>query len=380
MIIFFGIVLVVYSAVNYYIFRRGMNSLSNDKVTRISYVIIFIILALSYIAGRIFEHYGYIQPAEIFTTIGAFWIAAILYLFLLILLVDFLRALDSIFHFFPEFIKTNRRRTKLYTFYSIAGITCIILLFGYINASNPIVKNIHIKVNKSVEGMKTLRIALVSDIHAGIINGREFVEELTDDLSELRPDIILLPGDIIDESGYVIKEKEILAPFKSLSPKYGIWAVAGNHEYYGGINLSLRLLKQSGIRVLRDKFVKIDNKFYVIGRDDRSGERIGNKKRKKLKSIMEGIDKDLPVILLDHQPIGLEEAWKQNIDLQVSGHTHHGQLFPLNLITNSVYELSWGYMQKDNTHYYVSCGYGTWGPPVRTGNTPEIVVITITFD
>ena len=94
---------------------------------------------------------------------------------------------------------------------------------------------------------------------------------------------------------------------------------------------------------------------------------------------MEGIDKNLPMILMDHQPVHLEEAEKAGMDLQLSGHTHHGQLWPFNFITKKVYELSRGYKKKGDTQYYVSCGVGTWGPPIRTGNRPEIIALTITF-
>jgi len=380
MIIFFGIVLTVYLTVNYYIMRRGLQSLPRRKSLRIAYISVFILLALSYIAGRLFERWEFIDLARIFTLVGAFWIASILYFFLLILFADFLRALNGFFHFFPDFIKQNWQKTKLITFYSIIGITVTIVFFGYVNAHEPVVNNIYIKVDKKVKGMKTLRIAAVSDIHLGIINGKSFVNDLTKRLQKLDADIIVLPGDILDESESAAVDYTICQSFKLLNPKYGIWAVPGNHEYYGGINHAMRFLRYCGIKVLRDNCVEIDEKFYLAGREDYSKNRLTEKARKELNVILKGIDRTKPVILLDHQPINLNDAYREKIDLQISGHTHHGQLWPLNIITNAVYELSYGYMQKGKTHYYVSDGYGTWGPPVRVGNTPEIVLITITFE
>ncbi len=380
MIIFFGIVLTVYFAINYYIMRRGLQALPRRKAVKITYTTLFTVLALSYIAGRLLENWGFTDLALIFTLTGAFWIAAILYFFLLILFVDFLRALDGIFHFFPAVIKKNWQKTKQITFYSIIGITITIVFLCYVNARDPVVENIYIKINKHVPKTKVLRIAAVSDIHIGIINGKKFIDNLTKRLQDAEADIILLPGDVLDESESVVINTSICESFKELRPKYGIWAVLGNHEYYGGIENAVRFLRYCGIRVLRDDCVLIDNKFYLVGREDYSQNRLSEKGRKRLKDIIKGIDKSLPVILMDHQPIDLSEAYNEKVDLQISGHTHHGQLWPLNIVTNAVYELSWGYLQKGNTHYYVSSGYGTWGPPVRTGNTPEIVLITITFD
>jgi len=123
----------------------------------------------------------------------------------------------------------------------------------------------------------------------------------------------------------------------------------------------------------------VKNSFTIVGREDRSYNRGSARRRKSLEELMKGVDRSLPVILMDHQPFALEEAVSHSVDLQLSGHTHHGQLWPFNFITKRVYELSWGYLKKGATHIYVSCGVGTWGPPVRTGNRPEIVNIKLSF-
>jgi predicted MPP superfamily phosphohydrolase len=122
-----------------------------------------------------------------------------------------------------------------------------------------------------------------------------------------------------------------------------------------------------------------DDSFYVVGREDLTINQFTNLKRKELSEIVEGIDPSKPMILLDHQPAKLEQAEKNGIDLQLSGHTHNGQLWPFNFITRMVYELSWGYKQKGSTHYYVSSGVGGWGPPIRTVNRPEIISILLNF-
>jgi len=126
--------------------------------------------------------------------------------------------------------------------------------------------------------------------------------------------------------------------------------------------------------------VKINDSFYLIGREDRDKPRFAGRERKNLEEIVEMADAGYPLILIDHQPYYLEKAASLGIDLQVSGHTHHGQLWPLNFVTSAIYTISYGYGKIGNMHAYVSNGVGTWGPPVRVGNRPEIVNLRITFE
>ena len=154
----------------------------------------------------------------------------------------------------------------------------------------------------------------------------------------------------------------------------------GNHDEMGrSVEEIVKTFKASGINVLRDKAILINNSFYVIGRDDISQESQTKIKRKDLSDIIKDLDKSRPLILMDHQPRDFADTQKNGIDLQVSGHTHRGQLFPANLITNLIFEIDYGYLQKDNSNFIVSSGYGTWGPPIRIGSRSEIVEIDIDF-
>jgi predicted MPP superfamily phosphohydrolase len=139
-------------------------------------------------------------------------------------------------------------------------------------------------------------------------------------------------------------------------------------------------MEDYGMKVLRDNYVLVDSSFYLVGREDVVMNQFTGKERKTLKDIISTINSSHPKILLDHTPVKLEQAVKNGIDLQFSGHTHHGQIWPGNIITNMIYEVSRGYKKKGNTQYYITPGAGTWGPPVRTGSKSEIVNIKITFD
>jgi predicted MPP superfamily phosphohydrolase len=196
----------------------------------------------------------------------------------------------------------------------------------------------------------------------------------------LDPDIVLLPGDIVDEDLNPVIKENLGESLRTIKSKFGVFAVTGNHEYIGGVEEAVSYLTENGVHFLRDESILINHTAYLLGREDRSVNRFKNKSRKTLQEIMQGVDKHYPIISMDHQPFHLAEAEENGIDLQLSGHTHNGQLWPLNYITDAIYEVDWGYKRIADTHIYVSCGVGTWGPPVRSGNRPEIVNIKLDFE
>jgi predicted MPP superfamily phosphohydrolase len=247
-----------------------------------------------------------------------------------------------------------------------------------VNTLIPRVRSLEIDVIKPAVPLKQLKLVMVSDIHLGTIiqNGR--LLQIVDMINELKPDVVMLPGDIVDEDVSPAMEKFMAKTFQNLQSRFGTFATTGNHEYFSGVTQAVKFMEKGNIRVLQDEAVKVADAFFIVGRKDRMAERMAGG-RLNLETIMQSVDPSLPVILLDHQPYQLEEAQENGIDLQLSGHTHHGQLFPFHLITRLVYELSWGYLEKGGTHYYVSCGIGTWGPPLRTNSIPEIVQITLRF-
>jgi predicted MPP superfamily phosphohydrolase len=146
----------------------------------------------------------------------------------------------------------------------------------------------------------------------------------------------------------------------------------GNHDYIANANRTIPFIKSTGIHLLRDEAILVDSAIYIVGRDDRS-----NPHRKPIKEILKGLNTNKPLILLDHQPYHLEEAANAGVDFQFSGHTHRGQVFPINLITDAIYEKSHGYLKKGNTNIYVSSGLGIWGGKFRIGSQSEYVVINL---
>ena len=378
---FFSIVLLLYAGINVSIFIKAKAVVPDAY--RFLFTVVFIAIASSYIVGRLLERVALSWFSPAFggglVWIGSFYLAAMVYFFLIGLCIDLLRLIDFIVPFFPSFLKSNLEQTKQILGLVVFVAVSIAILVGHLNAITPRIKTLDLTIPKNAHSLKSLSIAVVSDIHLGTIVCKSRLEHIVDEINKLEPDLVLLPGDVVDEDlGPVIRQNlgETLSTIKA---KYGVFGITGNHEYIGGVEQACSYLTEHGIRMLRDETIKVDDGFYVVGREDRSVKQFYGKRRRPLEELLAGVDTTLPVILMDHQPFGLDEAAKNGIDLQLSGHTHHGQMWPFNYITEKVYELSWGYMKKGNTNIYVSCGVGTWGPPVRIGNTPEIVNVKLSF-
>jgi hypothetical protein len=322
----------------------------------------------------------WISPvSNFFTFVGSFWLAVMVYLLMTVLVIDVIRL---ILYFLPKIalLTDNYDQVKKVLFFSITGLVGLVVLIGHINALYPRVKRLDIHIDKKAGQLKTLHIAAASDIHMGTLVGPFRTAKLVRMLNECNADVILLAGDIVDEDLAPVIHNDLGRSLVKLKAPMGVFGITGNHEYIGGADSAVKYLKDHGIQMLRDTAIKIENSFYLAGRNDRDSKRFSSKERKSLDKVLESVDFSLPVIMMDHQPFNLQQVVDAGVDFQLSGHTHHGQLWPFNYITDAIYEVSWGYKQKGNSHFYVSSGYGGWGPPVRTGNRPEILDIYITFN
>ena len=378
-IIFFSIFFLLYGLINFYVFLRGWQSIPADSPIRTSYALVFWTVALSFIAGRFLERAAITPFSTAVVWVGSFWFAAFAYFTLAALFIDLLRLINYVVPFFPAFVTDNMARTKAVLAIGVSSAVVIAIVVGYFNAKNPRVKTLEIHIPKSADSLKTLNVAVASDIHLGTIIGNGRLNRIVDTINSLHADLVLFPGDIVDEDLAPVIKQNLGETLRTIKAKYGVYAVTGNHEYIGGVEEAYKYLMDHGIRVLRDQVVTINGNITLVGREDRSISQFAGKRRKPLAELMANVDKRFPIIMMDHQPIGLNEAVDAGVDLQLSGHTHHGQIWPFGWITEAIYEVSWGYKKKGQTHFYVSSGVGTWGPPVRLGNTPEIINLRITF-
>ena len=378
-IIFFGIFFLITGLISFYIFIRGWQSIPPGSSLRHAYAIVFWIVALSFICGRLMENFLPSALSHLFVWVGSFWIAAMIYFLIAVVSIDVLRLINRFLPFFPSAITQNYSQAKYIISACVTGLVGLTLLAGHINSLMPRVRKLDLPVAKQAGTMKTLNIVAASDIHLGTIVGRSRLDQIVDTINSLNPDLVLLPGDIVDEDLAPVVNQNLGESLKSIHAPLGVYAITGNHEYIGGVKEACAYLTDHNIVMLRDQSVKIADSFYLVGREDRSVGRFNGHLRKALPELMAAVDKKYPVILMDHQPFGLNEAVAESVDLQISGHTHYGQIWPLNYIVERIYELAWGYKKIAGTHFYVSNGVGTWGPPVRVGNRPEIVNIRLNF-
>lgn len=376
-ILFFTVFIGVYTAGNYYIFNRAWQAVSHTGWNKALIISVFVFLWLSFIVGRFTGHTHCHVLHHIFAWVGSFWIAAALYFFLAVVLVDLVRLTNFIAPFLPDAGSAAYLKLKTTSLFAIIAIVTLLIVYGYINASHPRVNRLEITTNKKIEGYNELKIGLASDIHLGTIIGPKKLNKLAALFDKEKPDIIFLAGDLLDEAQDPIIFEDIGAPLRKLSAPLGVYAVPGNHEYIGGAHKALAYIQSLNLILLRDSVAHPVKGLSLIGRDDYQMGRFTGLRRKSLDSLMLKTDPANFLIVIDHQPATLHEAAKNEIDLQVSGHTHDGQFWPISFITRSIYEISKGYGRIGNTHVFVSTGFGTWGPPVRIGNRPEIVIITV---
>ncbi len=298
--------------------------------------------------------------ARIFYEVGYSSLFILLYLFMLFLLADVARWIGIL----PREYLHASGVGSLVVLLLIVGI----FTYGNLHYYNKVKVPIALKSSKRLK--QPVKMVMVSDIHLGYHNTRTDLAKWVDMINAEKPDYVLIAGDIVDFSVVPLLRADMAKEFRRLQAP--VFACLGNHDYYAGEPNSEKFYRDAGIKLLRDATINLGNGIMLIGRDDRT-----NKRRKPLKDLMSGVDRNNYLILLDHQPYHLEDAERNGVDFQFSGHTHDGQVWPVNWIEKAIYEDSYGPLMKGRTFYYVSSGLGIWGGKFRIGTQSEYCVVTI---
>ena len=298
-----------------------------------------------------------VRTASALADMGNPWIIAFPYLLMIFVLADIL----SLCKVLPKAYLSGSAIGLL----SIIGLVSIILIYGGIHYRHKYREELTIHTDKPLE--KPLTIVLASDLHVGYSNRRPELSRWIDLINAEHPDLVLFCGDIVDmhlrpilEGGYADEFRRLEAP---------AYAVLGNHEHFEDQKGSEQFYARAGITLLKDTKVRIKG-LTIIGRDDRS-----NRDRMPLVDLVDTLQRF--TLLLDHQPFNLEEAEEAGIDVQFSGHTHHGQVWPLSWVTDLLFEKAHGYHSRGRTQYYVTSGLGIWGPKIRIGTRSEYLVLHV---
>ena len=322
-------------------------------------VVVLMLLALVCMVMQFMSDSVPLGVATAMYEIGNSWLVIAFYLLMAFLLLD----IGRLVHLVPaSWLRDNAVTTA-----ALTAIMLVTFIGGNIHYHNKQRQEIALTTGKHLE--RPLKIVMLSDLHAGFHNRRDEVSRWVDMINAEKADLILIAGDLIDGNVRPIKAQGTADELKRLNAP--AIACLGNHEYITGIDKALDLLDETGITILRDDTVSIGD-VTIIGRDDRS-----NRRRKQVAELMQGVNRDNYLILLDHQPYHLDEAEQNGVDLQLSGHTHRGQVWPLNWVTKKLYECDYGQYRRGNTDYYISSGMGIWGGKFRIGTDSEYAVITV---
>jgi hypothetical protein len=251
------------------------------------------------------------------------------------------------------------------------GLPVLAVVLGAVNHRVLRVREFRIEVPRRTAAARELTLVFLADLHFRDLTSDRFLLELTAKVKARRPDLVLLGGDLLEGDRRGEDTGRFERALRGMSSVYGVFAVPGNHERFSRAGAGA-FLKRAGIRLLDDDLVRVGDTLLLAGRKDSR-----SRDRRTVAELLADAPRDLPVVLLSHRPKQFDEARAAGVDLQLSGHTHHGQLFPANFVTARQYDLSWGHLERGGVHLIVTSGVQGWGPPVRTVGASEIVVVRL---
>lgn len=387
----------IYLLLNLYILRWAYlwmgtcHSILRTLGFRLIFAVIYVLLSTSLLTGFLIKNPKSLH--RILKITGNYFLGIFLYTLVIILLADFGRILlKYVFH--ASWIHSR-------TAFTVAGAICALLILllsacGIFHAKYIKTTSYDVIINKTIPERTSMKIVLLADTHfgynAGVLHARELVRKI----NKQKPDLVCIAGDIFDNEYDAIRNPEKLAKtLRGIKSTYGVYACWGNHdlneEILAGFTFKhkdgdlsdikdprmKKFLKDSNIHILEDESVLINDQFYVIGRKDASLTEKIDETRKAPAQLTEKLDRDKPIIMIDHQPKELQELADAGVDLDLCGHTHNGQTFPGNFTIKLMWENPCGLLSKDNMTNITTSGAGVWGPAMRIGTDSEICSINI---
>jgi predicted MPP superfamily phosphohydrolase len=363
MLTFLSVALLIYGAMHLYALSKMWMAFPHSYGLGLALILASVVLTFSPLLVWFLQRHSWHRTTAATAWVSYAWMGY-LFLFLCIgLLLDLGHALATLLNF-------NWPLSKAMALGIVSLLALAMLGYGFVEARQIQVERINITTPKLANGHVT--IAQISDLHLGTMMGDEFLDRVIAKLRETQPDIIVATGDIVDGQG---NDLDALARhFQAYAPPLGAYAVTGNHEYYAGLENSLRFLRRAGFTVLRGESARAGG-IVLVGVDDPAAMSSGQHARPDTRKPLASANTNDFIVLLKHQPVVDGDT---PFDLQLSGHTHGGQIFPFGYLTRLVYRVHTGLTKlADGRRLYVSRGAGTWGPPIRLFAAPEITLITI---
>ena len=375
MSLFFIIFFLIYGGMHLYAFLKAKTGLALG--TTVSRFLIFFMLFMTFtpFIVRISERHGFDIFARLMSYTGYVWMS-ILFLFVVSsLAIDFFRLLTYAVEGIVQKNFCYLKPSGGFSFFIALILSVSISVYGYFEAGNIRTEKITVKTSGLPEHIGRLRIVQISDIHIGLIIRESRLKKILEQVKIADPDILVSTGDLVDAQ--INSLSNLSEFFKEVNPKYGKFAITGNHEFYAGLSQALGFIEQAGFTVLRGQGVSVEGIINIVGVDDPAGRHYNLFKDISEKELLLQFPKGQFTLLLKHRPL-VDKNSLGLFDLQLSGHSHKGQIFPFSLFTKLYYQFDAGYSQlTNNSHLYVSRGSGTWGPPIRFLAPPEVTVIDI---
>jgi uncharacterized protein len=363
----------ILSGVHYYLWARLVRDPALPSPWNSVATWALVLLAASTLGGFVLTRVGPRSVSSPVMWVVYTWLGLMFYLFFLLVASDVALVLMSLVRRMAgDAVVDPEKRLTLSR--GVAGLVSVLALglgaFGMVSAlGKTAIARVTVPLKKLAAGTPPYRIVQVTDIHVGPTIGEDFIRRLVQQVNELQPDCIVITGDLVD--GSVAELGALAAPLEGLRAKDGVYFVTGNHEYYSGVDEWLTFLRGLGIRVLRNERVAV-GPIDLAGVDDWSAKSFGHGHGADIPRALLGRDPARAVVLLAHQPQAIVEAESLGVDLQLSGHTHGGQIFPWSYAVKLVTPYVAGFYRHKSASLYVSRGTGYWGPPMRVGAPAEI--------
>lgn len=379
-----------YMMFRFFYWMKHCNHRFNWLRFKVPFAVVYLFMALSPVIAFMLPKSA---VAIVIRRLSTYWIGIMLYSLLYVVLFDLLRLIAK---------HTKLKNTLLFSRGSVISIGSVVVacavvtcLYGIFNARNIKVNEYSVTVNKSCGSDKHLKAVLVADLHMGYAIGVDHITNMVEKINQQDADIVIIAGDIFDNSYDGMDDPEgIKAQLKSIKSKYGVYAVYGNHDIdekilmgftfdWGGKQLHnekmTNFMKECNIKLINDESVLINDEFYLVGRRDTDKPGTEDGTRAEVSELTKDLDKTKPIFVLSHEPDELQKTADAGADIDFSGHTHDGQLFPGNLTIGLFWENPCGMIKKDNMYSIVTSGVGVYGTFMRVGTDAEICSVDIDF-
>ena len=368
---------MMYALFAVYLAIRGWQAYGTSMILPIYIVLAFVVAGVLPVAAYLLDQGAEARiPARVIAYTGFYWTAFFIYTVITMTFIDLLRTIDFLVggHILPQSLTADRRMAVVLA----VSFSLVLLAVGTYLARKPRITGYLISSGKAMDRSRPLRIALLSDIHFGSTVSTANLTRMVRQVESQHPDLILLGGDLIDNSLDLLYKTDFISQMARLNAPLGVFAVLGNHELVNaGEQEWVSYFRAAGIRVLLDENIDVAGQVTLAGRRERSTGLSGPLSQLSPDDLLNGIDANKPLIVLQHQPADLDDLAAAGADLALAGHTHGGQIFPLNLLNKRHYSQTAPYRRNGKLHSIISDGYGTWGPPIRLGSRAEIVVIDL---